>query len=80
MADTAAFQSVIHLRSFCLNVSGAVAPSAPAFDRSLPQDSSDQCHPSVDVIRLVDVIRSLTSLGVNAPEVIDAVLATMRGS
>jgi hypothetical protein len=74
MADTAAFQSVIHLRSFCLNVSGAVAPSAPAFDRSLPQDSSDQCHP------LVDVIRSLTSLGVNAPEVIDAVLATMRGS
>jgi len=74
MADTAAFQSVIHLRSFCLNVSGAVAPSAPAFDRSLPQDSSDQCHPLVDVIRL------LTSLGVNAPEVIDAVLATMRGS
>jgi len=45
IADTAAFQSVIHLRSFCLNVSGAVAPSAPAFDRSLPQDSSDQCHP-----------------------------------
>jgi len=74
MADTAAFQSVIHLRSFCLNVSGAVAPSAPAFDRSLPQDSSDQCHPLVDVIRL------LTSLGVKAPEVIDAVLATMRGS
>jgi len=36
------FQSLIALRSGCLRVSGAVAPSAPTsfFCRSLPQGSS----------------------------------------
>src|SRR5262245_30230222 len=40
-SGVAAFQSIIPLRSFCLSVSGAVAPSAPAGSRSLPQDSAD---------------------------------------
>ena len=39
VSDSPAFQSAINLRSICLRVSGAVAPSAPTTSRSLPQHS-----------------------------------------